>query len=96
MPCVASERAKTIHALDRSATVTGLCCFTPGERTPVTHWIGDWVRLRVVLDAVVKRKITNRDRSPSLPTNMLRWFPSKLFLIHSLSVSDPTSTLCKV
>jgi hypothetical protein len=35
MPCVgfertitASERAKTVHALDRSATVTGMVCFT--------------------------------------------------------------------
>jgi hypothetical protein len=30
--------------------------FTPRERTPITHWIGGWVGLRAVLDAVVKRK----------------------------------------
>jgi hypothetical protein len=31
--------------------------FTPRERAPGTHWIGGWVGPRVVLDAVVKRKI---------------------------------------
>jgi hypothetical protein len=31
--------------------------FTPKERDPETHWIGGWVGLRIVLDAVVKRKI---------------------------------------
>jgi hypothetical protein len=34
--------------------------FTPrpaGETAPGTHWIGGWVCLRAVLDAVVKRKI---------------------------------------
>jgi len=29
----------------------------PGKEPPVTHWIGGWVDLRAVLDAVVKRKI---------------------------------------
>jgi hypothetical protein len=37
--------------------------FTPRERAPDTPWIGGWVCLRVVLDAVVKRKI------PSLAGN---------------------------
>jgi hypothetical protein len=27
--------------------------FNPGERTPGTHWIGDWVGPRAGLDAVV-------------------------------------------
>jgi hypothetical protein len=31
--------------------------FTPRERAPGTHWTGGWVGPRVVLDAVVKRKI---------------------------------------
>jgi len=31
--------------------------FTPRERAPSTHWIGDWVVLRADLDAVVKREI---------------------------------------
>jgi hypothetical protein len=32
-------------------------CFTPRERAPGTHWIGDWVGPRAILDTVVKRKI---------------------------------------
>jgi hypothetical protein len=35
--------------------------YTPGERAPGTHWIGDLVSPRAGLDAVTKRKI------PSLP-----------------------------
>jgi hypothetical protein len=31
--------------------------FTPRERAPGTHWIGGWGGPRVVLDAMVKRKI---------------------------------------
>jgi hypothetical protein len=31
--------------------------FTLRERTPRTHWIGGWVGLRAVLDAVMERKI---------------------------------------
>jgi hypothetical protein len=30
--------------------------FTPGERTPGTHWIGGWVDLRADLDDVENRK----------------------------------------
>jgi hypothetical protein len=54
MPCVkfeptipASERAKTVHALDRSATVTGsgtsyLSLFSTQNRNPYRH-IGDLI-----------------------------------------------------
>jgi hypothetical protein len=31
--------------------------FTPGERTPGTHWIGGWVGPRAGLDTVEKRKL---------------------------------------
>jgi hypothetical protein len=31
--------------------------FTPGERTPGTHWIGGWVGPRAGLDAGARRKI---------------------------------------
>jgi hypothetical protein len=34
----------------------------PGERARDTHWIGGWVGLRAVLDAVVKRKILSPRR----------------------------------
>jgi hypothetical protein len=30
--------------------------FHPGERAPVTHWIGDWVGPRAILDDM-KRKV---------------------------------------
>jgi hypothetical protein len=36
--------------------------FIPRERAPGTHWIGDWLGPRAILEAVAKRKI------PSLPT----------------------------
>jgi hypothetical protein len=48
--------------------------FTPGrfttrERTPGTHWTGGWVGPRIVLDAVVKRKIPSpcRESNPRTP-----------------------------
>jgi hypothetical protein len=36
--------------------------FTPRERATGTHWIRGWVGLRIVLDAVVKRKIPSPRR----------------------------------
>jgi hypothetical protein len=41
-------------------------CFTPREIAPSTHWIGDWVGLRVGLDAEVKKNISRpcRDSNP--------------------------------
>jgi hypothetical protein len=30
--------------------------FTPEERAPVTHWMGDWVALRAGVDDVERRK----------------------------------------
>jgi hypothetical protein len=43
--------------------------FTPRERAPCTHWIGDWVGPRAVLEAVVKRKIPSprRESNPTTP-----------------------------
>jgi hypothetical protein len=43
--------------------------FSSGERAPGTHWIGDWVGPRTVLDAVVKRKIPSprRESKPRTP-----------------------------
>jgi hypothetical protein len=44
-------------------------CFTPRERAPRTHWIGDWVGPRAVLEAVVKRQIPSprRESNPRTP-----------------------------
>jgi hypothetical protein len=41
----------------RVVSVTPRPRFTPGERTPDTHWIGDWVGPRAGLDAGARRKI---------------------------------------
>jgi len=50
----------------------------PRERAHATHWIGDWVGHRTVLDAVVGEKISqpppgietwNPDRPASSPEN---------------------------
>jgi hypothetical protein len=43
--------------------------FTPKERDPGTHWIPGWVGPRVVLDAVVKRKILSaqQESNPRIP-----------------------------
>jgi hypothetical protein len=40
-----------------------------GERAPGTHWIGDWVGPRAVLDAEEKRKIPSphRESNPRTP-----------------------------
>jgi hypothetical protein len=42
---------------------------TPRERAPGTHWIGDWVSPRAVLDMVMKRKIPSprRESNPRTP-----------------------------
>jgi hypothetical protein len=50
-----------------SASCTGR--FTPRERAPGTHWIGDWEGPRAVLDVVVKRKIPSprRESNPRTP-----------------------------
>jgi hypothetical protein len=45
--------------------------FISEERAPGTNWIGDWVGLRAVIDAVEKRKI-------SLPLPEIEPRPSNL------------------
>jgi hypothetical protein len=44
--------------------------FTPRERAPVIHWIGDWVGSRAVPDAVMKIKIPSLrwESNPRTPT----------------------------
>jgi hypothetical protein len=48
------------------------CRFTPSERALGTHWIGSWVGPRVVLDAVVKRKIPSPCRESNLRTPIVQ------------------------
>jgi hypothetical protein len=42
------------------------------ERAPGTHWIGGWVGLRAVLDAMVKRKIPSPRREPNPRTPIIQ------------------------
>jgi hypothetical protein len=44
----------------------------PSERAPGTHWIGDWVGPRAVLDAVVKRKIPSPRREWNPRTSIVQ------------------------
>jgi hypothetical protein len=46
--------------------------FTPRERDPGTHWIGGWLGPRVVLDAVVKRKIPSPHRESNTRTPIVQ------------------------
>jgi hypothetical protein len=52
---------------ERSASRPGR--FIPRKRAPCTHWVGGWVGLRAVLDAMVKRKIPSplRESNPRTP-----------------------------
>jgi hypothetical protein len=46
--------------------------FTPKERAHGTHWVGGWVCLRAVLDAVVNRKITSPRRESNRRTPIVQ------------------------
>jgi hypothetical protein len=46
--------------------------FTPRERAPGTHWIGDWVGPRAVLNAVVKRNIPSPHRKSNPRTPIIQ------------------------
>jgi hypothetical protein len=48
--------------------------FNPRKRDPGTHWIGGWVGLTAVLDAVEKRKIPSllRKSNPRTPNILIK------------------------
>jgi hypothetical protein len=50
--------------------------FTPRERAPGIQWIGGWMGLRAVLDAVVKRKIPRHPKN--IDINFGRFLPLHL------------------
>jgi hypothetical protein len=68
-----------LHAFLTSALNAGECSsshsgrFTPGETTPGTNWIGSWVRPRVGLNAVARRKSPSpcRESNPGRPARSL-------------------------
>jgi hypothetical protein len=67
------------------------CRFTFKEGARFTHWIGDWVGPRAVLDAVVKRKIPNSRRESNHRTPIVQfvaqrytdWAITALFIGHT-------------
>jgi hypothetical protein len=71
---------RSIHIFLTSALAGGEwsasrpCRFTPRERTPGTHWIGDWVGPRAGLDDMEKRRFS------TLPALELRphWRPARI------------------
>jgi hypothetical protein len=50
--------------------------FTPRERAPGTHLIGEWVSPRAVLDAVVERKIPSPRRESYSRTPIVQFVAS--------------------
>jgi hypothetical protein len=76
-----------------------LCRFTPGERTPGTHWIGSWVGPRAGMDDVEKRKLSilqglevrllgRPARSQSLHRLLPIWYWSQIFGIRGIQVRE--------
>jgi hypothetical protein len=47
-------------------------CFSPREKNPGTHWGGDCVSLRAILDVVVKRKIPSPHWKSNLRTPIVQ------------------------
>jgi hypothetical protein len=52
-----TDSLKLGNRLGWVVSITLRPCFTPGERTPVTHCTGGWVGPRAGLDAETRRKI---------------------------------------
>jgi hypothetical protein len=71
--CSTHTLTSALEGCEWSASLTGR--FTPRERAPGTHWIGDWVGPGAVLEAVVKRKIPS-PRRESNPRTILQlvWY----------------------
>jgi hypothetical protein len=62
MQATSGEEKKLLFVLDLGATwgewsVLRSGALYPRERTPVTHWTGDWVGLRIGLDTEAREKI---------------------------------------
>jgi hypothetical protein len=62
--------ASALYEVELSASYSDR--FTPRERAPGTHWIGDWVDSRTVLNTVVKRKIPSPRRESNRRTPIVQ------------------------
>jgi hypothetical protein len=66
--------------------------FTPGERTPGTHWTGGWVSPRAGLDAKARRKILClcRGSNPGRPvrSQTLYWLSYYLATVPCTNIED--------
>jgi hypothetical protein len=70
--------------------------FAPRERAPSTHYIGGWVDPRVVLDAVVKRKIPSPRREPNPKTPIVQPVAQHYtdWAITALSLNKTNTNFC--
>jgi hypothetical protein len=69
---IAPTHSRPRHLIRWVVSVTPWPLFTPGERTPGTHWTGSWVGPRSGLDPKARRKILSplpgiEPRSPGRP-----------------------------
>jgi hypothetical protein len=64
---------------ERSASRTDR--FSPGGKSPGTHWIGGWVGTRARLDAVVKKKIPCPCREPNPRTPKVQPVAQSLYRV---------------
>jgi hypothetical protein len=76
------------NEINQSAVVGGEwsasrpCHFTPGEKVPSTHWIGDWVGLRAGLGDMENRKCLNLPRIELRTLGCLAAHIQLLYLLH--------------
>jgi hypothetical protein len=81
-----------------SVSVTPRPRFTPGERTPGTHWIGGWVGPTAGLDAGARRKILcpcrgsnlNRPTVQPVVRHYTAWATADVKWVLIIQVSDYT------
>jgi hypothetical protein len=78
--CIAPTHSWPRHQIRCVVSVTPRPLFTPGERTPGTHWTGSWVGPRAGLDPKATGKILSplhgiEPRSPGRPvrSQTLHW-----------------------
>jgi hypothetical protein len=69
------------------------CRFTPGERTPGTHWTGGWVDPRAGLDDMEKRTFL---ALPGLELRPLGLYERRFWRIERAEIQWPETVVCYV